>query len=116
MLYIIVACYFSTSNLVYTSILKAQALKLALLLKAQALNLTLLLKAQAFNLALLSKAQALNLALMSFTYLIFKHKLSKISKKNIKTTNNLINKELRNPDSPSLMEIRRSKVKPCQAP
>ena len=35
------------------------------------------------NLALLSKAQALNLALAPFTYLIFKHKLSKISKKKI---------------------------------
>jgi len=72
---------------------------------------SILLKAQALNLALLSKAQALNLTLTPFTYPTFKHKLSKISKKNIRTTNNLINKELRNPDSPSLMEIRRSKVK-----
>jgi len=60
--------------------LKAQALNLALFLKAQALNLALFLKAQALNLALLSKAQTLNLALTSFTYPIFKHKLSKIPK------------------------------------
>ena len=91
MLHITVACYFSTPNL-------------APFLKAQALNLTPFLKAQALNLALLSKAQALNLALTPFTYPIFKHKLSKVSK-NIKPTSNLINKELR-----------RSKVKPCRAP
>jgi len=76
----------------------------------------MLSKAQTLNLALLSKAQALNLTLTSSTYLTFKHKLTKFQKKYIKTTNNLINKELRNPDSPSLMEIRRSKVKPCRAP
>ena len=91
MLHITVACYFPTPNLIYTPILKAQAVNLALFLKAQALNLTLFLKAQALNLALfskaralnltlLSKAQALNLALTSFTYLTFKHKLSKNSK------------------------------------
>jgi len=44
MLSIIVACYFSTPNLVYTSILKAQALNLTLLSKAQALSLTLISK------------------------------------------------------------------------
>jgi len=63
MLHIIVACYFPTPNLIYTPILKAQTLNLALFLKAQALNLTLFLKAQALNLALLLKAEALNLAL-----------------------------------------------------
>jgi len=45
MLYITVACYFPTPNLIYTQILKAQALNLALFLKAQALNLTPFLKA-----------------------------------------------------------------------
>jgi len=120
-LHITVACYFSTPNLVYTLILKAQtlnltlflkarALNLALFLKAQALNLALFLKAQALNLALLSKVQALNLELTPFIYPIFKHKPSKVSK-NIKPTNNLINKELRNPDSLSSIEIRRSGVK-----
>jgi len=79
--------------------LKAQALNLALFLKAQALNLAPFLKAQALNLAPFLKAQALNLALTPFNYLIFKHKLSKIQ---IKTTNNLIIKELCNPDSLSL--------------
>jgi len=34
MLHIIVACYFSTPNLIYTPIPKAQALNLALYLKA----------------------------------------------------------------------------------
>jgi len=99
MLHITVACYFPTPNLIYTPILKAQALNLALFLKAQALNLAPFLKAQALNLAPFLKAQALNLALTPFNYLIFKHKLSKIQ---IKTTNNLIIKELRNPDSPPL--------------
>jgi len=91
MLHITVACYFSTSNSIYTPIPKAQALNLALYLKAQALNLTL----------------------TPFTYPTFKHKLSKIKK--IKTTNNLI-KELRNPDSLSLIEIRRSEVKSLSGP
>jgi len=123
MLHIIVACYFTTPNLIYTPILKAHALNLTLFLKAQALNLTPFLKAQALNLAPFLKAQALNLTpflkaqalnltLTPFNYPIFKPKLSKIQ---IKTTNNLIIKELRNPDSSSLMEIRRSKVKPCRA-
>jgi len=87
-----VACYFSTPNLIYTPILKAQALNLALNLKAQTLNLALfpeaqtlnlamLLKAHALNLALFLKAQALNLALTPFIYHTFKHKLSKIKKK-----------------------------------
>ena len=141
MLHITVACYFSTPNLApflkaqalnlapflkaqalnLAPFLKAQTLNLALFLKAQALNLTLFPKAQALNLALFSKAQALNLALLlkaqalnlalpPFTYPIFKHKLSKVSK-NIKPTNNLIHKELRNPDSLSSIEIRRSEVK-----
>jgi len=56
MLHITVACYFPTPNLIYTSILKAQALNLAPFLKAQALNLAPFLKAQALNLALLLKA------------------------------------------------------------
>jgi len=56
MLHITVACYFSTPNLIYTPILKAQALNLALFLKAQALNLVLFLKAQALNLALFLRA------------------------------------------------------------
>jgi len=43
--------------------------------------MALYLKAHALNLALFLKAQALNLALTPFSYLIFKHKLSKISKK-----------------------------------
>jgi len=63
MLYITVACYFPTPNLIYTLILKAQALNLAPFLKAQALNLAPFLKAQALNLALFVKTQALNLAL-----------------------------------------------------
>jgi len=104
MLHITVACYFSTPNLIYIPILKAQALNLTLYLKAQALNLTLYLKAQALNLALYLKAQALNLAvylkaqalnlaLTAFTYPIFKHKLSKVTKNiYIKPTNNLITK------------------------
>ena len=162
MLHITIACYFPTPNLIYTPILKAQALNLTLFLKAQALNLAPFLKAQALNLTLFLKvqalnlapflkaqalnmasflkaqalnlapflkaqalnlapflkaqalnlvpflkAQALNLALTPFNYLIFKHKLSKIQ---IKTTNNLIIKELRNPNSLSLIEIRRSEV------
>jgi len=137
MLHITVACYFPIPNLIYTPILKAQALNLALFLKAQALNLAPFLKAQALNLAPflkaqalnlapflkaqtlnlapLLKAQALNLALTSFTYPIFKHKLSKVSK-NIKPPNNLIIKELRNPDSLSSIEIRRSEVKSSSGP
>jgi len=61
MLHIIVECYFSTPNLIYTPLLKAQALNMTSFLKAQALNLTLFLKAQALNLALFLTAQALNL-------------------------------------------------------
>ena len=34
----------------------------------------------------------------------------------ISTRQTILSKELRNPDSPFLMEIRRSKVKPCRAP
>jgi len=45
----------------------------------------------------------------------FKHKLSK-NKKIIKTINNLIIKELRNPDSLSLIEICRSEVKSLSGP
>jgi len=80
MLHKTVACYFSTPNLIYTPIPKAQVLNLALYPKAQALNLALYLKAQALNLAQYLKAQALNLALTPFAYAIFKHKLSKIKK------------------------------------
>ena len=67
MLRITVACYFSTPNLVCTSVLKAQALNLTQFLKALALNLVLFLKAQALNLAPFLKAQDLNLALFSKT-------------------------------------------------
>ena len=139
MLHITVACYFSTPNLIYTPILKARALNLALYLKAQALNLALYLKAQtlnltlylkaqalnlalylktqALNLALFLKAQALNLTLTPFTYPIFKYKLSKVTKNiYIKPTNNLITKELRNPDSLSLIEIHMSEVKSLSGP
>jgi len=90
MLHITVACYFPTPNLIYTPILKAQALNLAPFLKAlalnlapflkaQALNLAPFLKAQALNLAPFLKAQALNLALTPFTYPTFKHKLSDVN-------------------------------------
>jgi len=159
MLHITVACYFSTPNLIYTPMpkaqtlnlapflkaqalnlapfLKAQALNLAPLLKAQALNLALFfkvqalnlapfLKAQALNLTLLLKAQALNLALYlknpSFkpgTYAIHLPYFQTQAFKNSEISNQLTilsNKELCNPVSPSLMEIRRSKVKPYRAP
>jgi len=42
--------FFSTPDLIYPPISKAQALNLALYLKAQALNLALHLKVQALNL------------------------------------------------------------------
>jgi len=137
MLHITVACYFSTPNLIYTPMPKAQALNLAPFLKAQALNLALFLKAQALNLAPFLKAQALNLALLlkaqalNLTLYLkspsFKPGTDAIhlpyfqtqAFKNFKISNQLTilsNKELRNPDSPSLIEIRRSKVKPCRAP
>ena len=104
----------------------ARTLNLAPFLKAQALNLTPFLKAQALNLALLLKAQASNLALYlkspSFkpgTDAIHLPYFQTQAFKNSEISNQLTilsNKELRNPDSPSLMEIRRSKVKPCRPP
>ena len=61
MLHITIACYFPTPNLIYNSILKAQALNLAMFLKAQALNLALFLKAQTLNLTLYLKSPGFKL-------------------------------------------------------
>jgi len=50
-----------------------------------------------------------------FQKIIKKYKISKVIKKH-NYQNNAASLEQRDPDFPSLMEIRRSKVKPCRTP
>jgi len=76
-------------------------------------KLDTIFESPSFKLGTLPKAQALNLVLTTFLSLTFKPKPFQAFK-NFKISNQLkipSIKELRNPDSLSLIEIRRSKVK-----